>query len=56
MTFTKLCAENSFDNTTGHTVAIDHVDCDERLARDSKTKAQGAKAKNMRGMLASFKK
>lgn len=56
VTFTKFCEEHRFDNSTGHTVGIDYVDCDERLARDTKAKAQGAKAKNMRGMLASFKK
>lgn len=56
VTFTKLCEEHRFDNATGHTIAIDYVDCDERLKSDSKAKAQGAKAKNMRGMLASFRK
>lgn len=56
VTFTKYCEEHSFDNQTGNTVAIDHVDCEERLARDSRAKKEAAKGKNMKGMLASFKK
>ena len=56
VTAEKLCEEHRFDNLTGHTVAIDYVDCEERLARDAKAKQEAAKTANMKGMLASFKK
>jgi hypothetical protein len=56
VTFTKLCEEHRFDNTTGYTIGIDQVDCDERLTRDTKVTSEGAQGKNMKGMLASFKK
>jgi hypothetical protein len=56
VTFGQYCEEHSFDNATGHTVGIDYVNCDERLKRESNARAEGAKAKNMKGMLASFNK
>jgi hypothetical protein len=55
VTADKLCEEHRFDNQTGHTVAIDYVDCEERLSRDI-AKQEASKAANMKGMLASFKK
>jgi hypothetical protein len=56
VTAEKLCEEHRFDNLTGHTVAIDYVDCEERLAREANAKQEAAKTANMKGMLASFKK
>jgi hypothetical protein len=54
----KYCEEHRFDNTTGNTVAIDYVECEERLARDAKPDkgGDGSSAKNMQGMIASFKR
>jgi hypothetical protein len=52
----KYCEEYRFDNSTGHVVSIDYVDCEERLARDDNAKKEVAKTANMKGMLASFKK
>lgn len=56
VTFTKYCEEHRFDNSTGYTVGIDYVDCDERLARDKITKKEVATGTDMKDMLASFKK
>lgn len=56
VTFTKYCEEHRFDNQTGHTVGIDYVDCDERLARDNNASREIEKTKNVKGMLASFNK
>ena len=56
VTFTKYCEEHRFDNQTGHTVGIDYVDCDERLARDNNARREIEKTKNVKGMLASFNK
>ncbi len=51
----KYCEEHKFDNVTGQTLAIDYVDCEERLARDANVN-RAAKTSNMKGMLASFKR
>lgn len=56
VTADKLCEEHRFDNATGYTVAIEYVDCEERLSRDATPKIEAAKTANMKGMLASFKK
>jgi hypothetical protein len=52
----KYCEEHHFDNMTGHTVAIDYVDCEERLSRAAEVKKEETKTAGMKGMLASFKK
>ncbi|MDO8877701.1 MAG: hypothetical protein Q8M24_07400 [Pseudolabrys sp.] len=56
VTFTKYCEEHRFDNQTGYTVGIEYVNCDERLARDNDALREIEKTKNVKGMLASFKK
>ncbi|MDO9412450.1 MAG: hypothetical protein Q7T81_07745 [Pseudolabrys sp.] len=52
----KFCEEHHFDNATGHTVAIDYVDCEERLSRNADIKKEEAKTAGLKGMLAGFKK
>ena len=56
LTSDRLCEEHTFDNVTGYTVSIDHVDCETRLENKNKIEAQTAKTASMQGMLASFRK
>jgi hypothetical protein len=52
----KFCEEHRFDNVTGQTVAIDYVDCEERLSRETNVQPEAGKTASMKNMLASFKK
>jgi hypothetical protein len=52
----KYCEEHTFDNTSGNVVAIDMVDCEERLTRELTMKSKAAKPAGMKDMLTSFKK